>query len=116
MKRSSVLAKNIVDFVNPERQHVLTGNLKIVKNKKLGKLLSKGPKYREPVEIKWEDAKGAVEDGVNTFTIKKISPLALQNWKNTILEQVDSKIGKKAPERKFKKALYFLMTMKKKLS
>ena len=94
--------KYSVDFVNPERQHVLTGNLKIVKNNKLRKLFSKGPKYREPVEIKWEDAKGAVEDGVNTFmeglsTIKKISPLALQNFKNSILELVDSKIGKKAP-------------------
>ena len=50
--------KYSVDFVNPESHHVLTGNLKIVKNNKLGKLLSKGPKYREPVEIKWEDAKG----------------------------------------------------------
>ena len=102
--------KYSVDFVNPERQHVLTGNLKIVKNNKLRKLFSKGPKYREPVEIKWEEAKGAVEDGLNTFmeglsTIKKISPLALQNWKNSILEQVDSKIGKKAPVIKSQKAL-----------
>ena len=38
-------------------------------------------------------------------TIKKISPLALQNWKNSILEQVDSKIGKKIPLRKSQKAL-----------
>ena len=38
-------------------------------------------------------------------TIKKISPLALQNWKNSILEQVDSKIGKKAPLIKSKKSL-----------
>ena len=59
--RSKIL--NYKKFVNPEPQHVLTGNLKIVKNNNLRKLLSKGPKYREPVEIKWEDAKGVVEDG-----------------------------------------------------
>ena len=67
--------KYSVDFVNPERQHVFTGNLKIVKNNKLRKLLSKGPKYREPVEIKWEEAKGVVEDGLI---------LALKNSKSSI--------------------------------
>ena len=38
-----------------------------------------GQKYKESVEIKWEDA--TVEDGVNTFieglSTVKISPLAL---------------------------------------
>ena len=61
------------------------------------------------------------EDGLNTFmegmsTIKKISLLALQNWKKSILEQVDSKIGKKAPVIKSKKPCLFLITMKQKLS
>ena len=90
----------MLNIYNPARQHVLTGNLKIVKNNKLRKLLSKGPKYREPVEIKWEDDKGAVEDGVNTFmeglsTIKKISPLALKIGKTPFLNRWTVKLVKR---------------------
>ena len=44
--------------------------------------------------------KGAVEDGVNTFmeglsTIKKISPLALQNWKTPFLNRWTVKLVKR---------------------
>ena len=38
--------KYSVDFVNPERQNVLNGNLKIVKNNKLIKLLLEGPNLK----------------------------------------------------------------------
>ena len=36
-----------IQFLNNERGHVLTGSLKIIKNNKLRKNFSKGPKYRE---------------------------------------------------------------------
>ena len=92
--------KYYVDFVNPERQHVLTGNPKIVKNNKLRKLLSKGPKYREPVEIKWEDAKGAVEDGLNNFmeglsTIKRYLHLLFKIVKTPFLNRWTVKLVKR---------------------
>ena len=44
-------------FVDPNAKHVLTGDLNIIKNNKLRKLLSKGPKYREPVKIDWMEAR-----------------------------------------------------------
>ena len=96
------------EFHNLERNHILTGNLQIVKSSKLRKLLSKGPKYREPTEIKWEDAKGVIEGGVDDFMkglseTKRISPLTLQNWKNSIFELVDNKIKKYSPRIKSKK-------------
>ena len=34
--------------------HVITGNLRIVKNRKLRRLLEKGPKYREQNTIDWK--------------------------------------------------------------
>jgi chromosome condensin MukBEF complex kleisin-like MukF subunit len=46
-----------ISFVDPNAKHVLTGDLNIIKNNKLRKLLSKGPKYREPVKIDWMEAR-----------------------------------------------------------
>ena len=36
-------------FVDNHHKHVVTGDLRIITNKKLRNLLSKGPTYREPV-------------------------------------------------------------------
>ena len=96
------------DFINQDRKHILTGNLQIIKCNKLRKLLSKGPKYREPTEIKWEDAKAVIEGGVNEFMgnlseTKRISPMTLLNWKNSIFELVDRRINKYAPKIRSKK-------------
>jgi len=70
--------------------------------------LSKGPKYREPTDIKWEDAKGVIEGGVDDFMkglseTKRISPMTLLNWKNSIFELVDNRIDKYAPKIKSRK-------------
>ena len=53
-----------VSFVDHTYKHVLTGDLSLVKNNKLKKLLSKGPKYREPVEIDWMEARNVIEDSL----------------------------------------------------
>lgn len=95
------------DFLDSDRNHILTGNLQIVKNNKLRKLLSKGPKYREPTELKWDVAKSIIEGGVNDFMkglseTKRISPLTLVNWKNSIFELVDNRIRKCGPKIKSK--------------
>ena len=71
--------------------------------------MSKGLKYREPTEIKWEDAKGVIEGGVDDFMkglseTKRISPMTLLNWKNSIFELVDNRIDKYAPKIKSKNA------------
>ena len=38
-------------FLNSDREHILTSNLQIIKNNKLRKIISKGPKYREPEKL-----------------------------------------------------------------
>ena len=55
------------EFWNTDRNHVLTGNLEIVKNAKLRKLLSKGPKFREPTKINWKEAKTIVSVGLDNY-------------------------------------------------
>ena len=37
-----------------KHKHILTGNLNIIKNQQLRKLISKGPKYRETESISWK--------------------------------------------------------------
>ena len=36
------------EFCDPHHKHVITGDLRVVSNAKLHKLLTKGPNYREP--------------------------------------------------------------------
>ena len=84
-------------FIDSNAKHVLTGNLNIIKNNKLRKLLSKGPKYREPAKIDWKLAMMVIEEALDSFiehlaNIKGVTPEYFGNWKHTILECVDSKI------------------------
>ena len=86
-------------FLNNERGHVLTGSLKIIKNNKLRKLFSKGPKYREPEQIDWGSARETVKTGIEDFIknlsdTKRVAVNHFQNWKFSLLELVDQKISK----------------------
>ena len=86
-------------FLNKDRNHILTGNLQIVKNNKLRKLFSKGPKFREPAKINFVSAKESIKSGIEDF-IKNISETKkkgiyiFEHWKYSLLELVDSKIDK----------------------
>ena len=84
-------------FIDKNAKHVLTGNLNIVNNNKLRKLLSKGPKYREPVKIDWKLAKMVIAEALDNFieqlaNKKGVTPEYFGNWKHAILECIDSKI------------------------
>ena len=77
---------------------MLTGNLEIVKNAKLRKLLSKGPKFRETTEINWKEAKTIVSVGLDNYVemmsnVKGVSKVYFDDWKNTILSQIDEQIN-----------------------
>ena len=48
-------------FCDPNHKHIITGDLRIVENTKLGKLLSKGPNYREPRSFNFTKASKAIE-------------------------------------------------------
>ena len=43
-------------FIDKSHQHLMIGHLRIFGNKKIGKLLTNGPKYRETFFFSWEKA------------------------------------------------------------
>ena len=45
------------EFKDPDHGHIITGNLNIVEDEKLRNLLSKGPNYREPKLIRYNQCK-----------------------------------------------------------
>ena len=47
--------------------HIITGDLRIVKNRKLRRLLSKGPKYREHNNIDWDLNLNILEKAVDEY-------------------------------------------------
>ena len=84
-------------FLNNDRNHILTGNLQIIKNNKLRKLFSKGPKYREPAKIDFESARESIKSGIENFIknlseTKKKGIYLFEHWKFSLLELVDDKI------------------------
>ena len=85
-------------FIDPSCNHVLTGDLGIIKNNKLRKLISKGPKYREPENVDWIEAKNVIQVALESFiqsvcSSKGISPPYFDNWKFVVLSIIDSKIS-----------------------
>ena len=85
------------DFIDRNRGHVLTGNLQIINNNKLRKLISKGPKFREPCKIDWNTAKDIIREGVEDYlktlkAVKKVDISFFENWKQTLFEMIDEKI------------------------
>ena len=59
-------------FTNNHYGHIITGNLNIVNNERLHQLISKGPKYREPKQICFQEAYEEIQTGIHQF-IEQIS-------------------------------------------
>ena len=78
-------------------KHIITIKLSIISNIKLRNLISKGPKYREPVKIDFEDARSNIEDGLTSSiesiaANRKVDQHSFSQWKDKILELVDIRI------------------------
>ena len=72
-------------FRNDHHKHIITKDLRIIKNKKLGKLL-KGPNYQEPQTIKISNALietiTALDTCMETMTLKiNYTTLNFKPWK-----------------------------------
>ena len=85
-------------FTNPHHGHIITGDLGIVNNTKLRKLLSKGPKHREPVQVDWKEAREQIITGLDQYIDqlsldKGLDKVCFVEWKNTVLRLVDDKIN-----------------------
>jgi hypothetical protein len=97
-------------FCDPYHGHVVTGDLRVIENAKLRKLLSKGPNYREPKTVNFTHCRKSLVDGIDESIVKfqskyKLGENELISWKDTILKKVDEKIkelkGKIVPQQTY---------------
>ena len=85
-------------FIDAHHGHIITGDLRIVENNKLRKLLTKGPKFRESEGICWNKTRESIVRGLNESIKKWIDskgfPSSLfTEWKNKIIADLDNKIN-----------------------
>ena len=78
--------------------HVITGDLRIVKNRKLRNLLSKGPKYREQNTIDWDlnvnILEKAVDDYAKSWSKREgVHESVLYDWSQTVKFIVNNRIN-----------------------
>ena len=92
-----IIANNCANYkyLNNHHGHVPTGNVEIIENKKLGKIISKGPNCMEPKTINQKKSiKTIVKDLKNLITRKlfsneKISEKFLMPCMSVILTKVE---------------------------
>ena len=57
-------------FIYSPAKHVVTGNLNIIKNRHIRKLLVKGPSFREQRNINWRKVESICMEGVRKYRLK----------------------------------------------
>ena len=85
-------------FMDPQLQHVVTGNLAVISNSKLRNLLNKGLTYRECHRWKKGDVLSSLEKDLDTHiskqSEKKKTPVeCFQLWKSDLLAKVRNKLA-----------------------
>jgi hypothetical protein len=80
-------------FLDAHHNHIVTGDLRIIKNTLLRKLFAKGPNFREPKPINLENCYNAIAAAVESCaehmaTAMKIDPTELLPWSNMIYLKV----------------------------
>ena len=93
-------------FIDSHHKHVITGDLRIVENAKLRKLLTKGPNYREPRSINFNKAVTEITAGLencieNLANKTKYDKKTFDQWKKIILEKIFLKVEKLKSKMKF---------------
>ena len=96
--------KNVLDcacskskFKDDKLGHIVTGNLSFIQNRKLRKLLIKGPNYREPRNKNYKLCLKEILIALDRCASKmankfKIDSTEFHKWKNKIIEKVENKI------------------------
>ena len=85
-------------FLNHDHGHIVTGDLKIVSDLNLRNLISKGPKYREPLPFSCVKAKSEILAGldncIHSWSNKAgLAHIAFRDWKSTIISKIDDRIS-----------------------
>ena len=84
-------------FKDPYHNHIVSGDLKIVTNNQLRKLLSKGPKFREPKPLNWSKAKESIVSGLSECVVSycrknALSRISMLPWLHKVTELIDNRI------------------------
>ena len=93
-------------FTDTNHGHIVSGDIRIVQNNKLRKLLCKGPKYREPVSINFSNCKTEIKNSLTKFSSdwcnKKGVPVkCFTQWISIVMEKVNKKIEELKSKFKF---------------
>ena len=85
------------NFCDPHHQHIVTGDLRFIENRKLRTLLSNGPTYREAQNVDWrkfsEDLKSGLDTCVSKWAKKeKVDESLLSEWKVKVFNETKSKV------------------------
>ena len=95
-------------FTDANYGHIATGDIHIVQNNKLRKLLCKGSKYREPVSVNFSNCKTEMKNSLTKFSsgwcYKKGVPVkCFSQWINLVREKVNKRIKELKNKFKFSK-------------
>ena len=79
--------------------HVITGNLDIIENRKLRKLLSKGPSYWEQNNVNWNTNLKILCKSIREYKLQwakeeKVDSRALDEWECKVIEIVKARIDR----------------------
>ena len=90
---------SILRFIDPHHKHNITGNLRIVRNSNLWKLLTKSPNFREPMSTDFNKAFAEVTTGSencieNLASKMKYSVNNFDQCEKIILEEINLEIEK----------------------
>ena len=104
---------HVSDFRYEPVGHVVTGNLGIVGNRKLRKLLSKGPSYREQNNINWDTNQKIIKKAIRAYKVQwakkeKVDSRTLDEWECRIIETVQARIDRLRKKGKNQRKKYVL--------
>ena len=98
-------------FIDDHHKHIVTGDLRIIENKRLRNLLLKGPTYREPVTVNWNKVLPVFKSGITECQIKwaqieNKEIKSLDDWSKFVFDAVEKRINKIKTFRKFQQPRY----------
>ena len=100
-------------YTDKDHKHIVTGDLNIIENTKLRKLILKGPNYREKKLINWKATSKHLKKEIKAF-IKKwsdrigIAKEHFAEWQHNVISEIDKKmkrLKKKAKHRPIRNVL-----------
>ena len=82
-------------FCNPHHKYIITGDLRIIENKKFRKILTKSPNYREPRSIGFSKTYFEIEQALEACIEKMSTKKQIRDISTCALERICFNYGKR---------------------